>query len=615
MDIATCRYLFVSRQTVTMLGYEPEQWLSDPDFLTRCVHADDRERVLLQGRCRLAIGQKHDLEYRFYRSDGQMIWVRDLVTVIWDNEEPQRLLGVMVDVTETKQLERNLRDSEEKYRHLVENQSDLVVKVDRAGRFLFVSPSYCETFGRTAEELLGQTFMPLVHEDDQEATIKAMAALYDPPYSCYHEQRARTIHGWRWLAWSDKAVLNEQGAVFEIVGVGRDITERKNAEQRLAELNARLQLLIDRMPLGCIVWSPDFAVELWNPAATEIFGFSSEEMVGQHPYGKIFAVEMQPLTDKVWRQLLKGDSSTQNENLNQTRDGRTITCEWYNTPLKNVDGQVVGVISMVQDVTARKGAEVELQHYRLHLEELVAQRTRELEKAQSELVEKERLAVLGQLTATVSHEIRNPLGTVSNALFLMREILGRECLQQVERPLFLAERSVLRCDGIISELLDFTRQRELQREPVHVDHWLAEVLEEISWPDDVRLTSRLACGATIEADPERLRRALVNVITNALQAMEGKGAGEKFLEICSRLRADRCEITVQDTGAGIHPKHMDRIFEPLFSTKNFGVGLGVPIIRNIMIDHGGDVTYESKLGEGTTVTLWLPMDKPSGETS
>lgn len=268
----------------------------------------------------------------------------------------------------------------------------------------------------------------------------------------------------------------------------------------------------------------------------------------------------------------------------------------------------VRLLGVMIDVTRQKADEIELRRYRERLEQLVEQRTAELQKVQEELVQRERLVVLGQLTATVSHEIRNPLGTVANALYLMRETLGNDCLVRVERPLALAERSVHRCDGIISELLDFSRRRELQRVPVVLDAWLGELLEEIFWPEGLARCWRLASNVTVSADPERLRRALMNVVTNALQAIEAKETGEKSLEIVTRSGAGRCEIIVRDSGVGIPRALMDRIFEPMFSTKNFGVGLGVPIIRNIMEDHGGGVEYQSKEGEGTTVTLWLPLD-------
>ena len=128
-----------------------------------------------------------------------------------------------------------LSQSEEKYRLLVENQTDLVVKVDPEGRFLFVSPSYCRMFDKSEAELLGHEFMPLVHEDDREATARAMEALYRPPHTAHVEQRAMTVHGWRWLAWADTAILDAGGRVAEIVGVGRDVTERRVVEDRLRQ--------------------------------------------------------------------------------------------------------------------------------------------------------------------------------------------------------------------------------------------------------------------------------------------------------------------------------------------------------------------------------------------
>ncbi len=143
------------------------------------------------------------------------------------------LVGVMLDITSRKQAEEALRENEGKYRLLVEGQTDLVVKVDTEGRFLFVSPTYCEMFGKTEEDLLGSKFMPLVYEEDRERTAKEMEKLYRTPYTCYVEQRAMTKDGWRWLAWADKSVLDDQGNVIAIIGVGRDITERKHAEHEL----------------------------------------------------------------------------------------------------------------------------------------------------------------------------------------------------------------------------------------------------------------------------------------------------------------------------------------------------------------------------------------------
>jgi PAS domain S-box-containing protein len=149
------------------------------------------------------------------------------------NNEVSGLVGVILDITERKRIEDNLRESEEKYRLLVEGQTDLVVKIDTENRLLFASPTYYDMFGKTEEELLGRKFMPHVCEEDRERTAREMEKLYRPPYTCYVELRAMTKDGWRWLAWADKSVLDNQKNVIAIIGVGRDITESKRVEQEL----------------------------------------------------------------------------------------------------------------------------------------------------------------------------------------------------------------------------------------------------------------------------------------------------------------------------------------------------------------------------------------------
>jgi PAS domain S-box-containing protein len=141
-----------------------------------------------------------------------------------------------------------LRHREEKYRLLVENQTDLVIKIDTEGKFLFASPSYCEMFGRGEEELLGEQTLPVVHKEDREATARAMDSLQQPPHSCYVEQRALTKNGWKWLAWAHKSVLDDAGNVVASVGIGRDITRQKMTEEALRESDARIRSLVDNSP-------------------------------------------------------------------------------------------------------------------------------------------------------------------------------------------------------------------------------------------------------------------------------------------------------------------------------------------------------------------------------
>ncbi|QJT10791.1 PAS domain S-box protein [Oceanidesulfovibrio marinus] len=183
------------------------------------------------------------------------------------------------DITLRKQSEKELCESEERYRLLVENVNDLVVKVDPEGRFLFVSPSYCELFGLRPEDLLNKQFMPLVHEEDREATAEAMKALFEPPHTAYVIQRAMTEHGWRWLAWSDKAILDENGEIVSIVGIGRDITERKQAEEALKKREAELESIFRAAPIGIGVVVDRVFTKI-NTSLMEMTGYSREELLG-----------------------------------------------------------------------------------------------------------------------------------------------------------------------------------------------------------------------------------------------------------------------------------------------------------------------------------------------
>ncbi|MBN1979347.1 MAG: substrate-binding domain-containing protein [Anaerolineae bacterium] len=257
-------------------------------------------------------------------------------------------------------------------------------------------------------------------------------------------------------------------------------------------------------------------------------------------------------------------------------------------PLRDERGNIIGTFGISHDIT-------------------------EMKQAQAELVRQERLLALGQLTATVAHEIRNPLGTVRTCVFAIGDAIEQGELGRVERALKLAERNIVRCDTIIGELLDYTRDWMLQRSPTKIDDWLNGVLDELldlgNIPENITCVRELNASAEIAIDTEHLRRAVINVINNAVDAMQEKGLGDEGnrLAVSTRVIGERLEIRVSDTGDGIPAEMMDKLFEPLFSTKSFGVGLGLPIVKGIMEQHGGGVEISSLANEGTTVVLWLPM--------
>lgn len=152
------------------------------------------------------------------------------------------LIGkILKDQEDNQRMIDEIKKSEENYRLLIENQSDLIVKVNHEGCFTFVSQSYCNTFGKSEDELIGFKFLPLVHKEDQAATMEEMEKLYKPPYQCYIEQRALTKEGWCWYGWADKAIVDKKGNIIEIIGVGRNINEKKEYEYKIKNLNAELE--------------------------------------------------------------------------------------------------------------------------------------------------------------------------------------------------------------------------------------------------------------------------------------------------------------------------------------------------------------------------------------
>lgn len=178
------------------------------------------------------------------------------------------------------QIQEKREKSEEQYRLLVENMTDLVVKIDTAGCFIYVSPSFCDLFGKSEQELLGKPNLPFIHEEDREAAARASARLHQPPYTCYLQHRAHTVLGLRWLAWSEKALFDENKRIIAVVGVGRDITERKIAKLELAESEERFKILTNQSPNMIFIHDRERIVYV-NEKCVEIMGYSCEEFYAQ----------------------------------------------------------------------------------------------------------------------------------------------------------------------------------------------------------------------------------------------------------------------------------------------------------------------------------------------
>jgi PAS domain S-box-containing protein len=251
---------------------------------------------------------------------------------------------------------------------------------------------------------------------------------------------------------------------------------------------------------------------------------------------------------------------------------------------------------------------------RLNLE--LSDNIKKLKDTQEEMVKAGRMAQLGQLTATVAHELRNPLAAVRTSAFVLdRKIKGKG--MGVEQQLQRIDNGVVRCDNIISQLLDFARIRPVQLKLLDLDTWLIKVVEEeaAKLPAIVTIECTLGLGGLVAAvDAERMSRCLINLISNASEALVGKGdAPSGRADFVPNItiksgRTDRgIEISVIDNGPGITAENLLRIKEPLFTTKSFGTGLGLPAVEKILEQHGGGLEIASKPGEGACFTAWFPL--------
>ncbi len=259
-----------------------------------------------------------------------------------------------------------------------------------------------------------------------------------------------------------------------------------------------------------------------------------------------------------------------------------------------------------------------LTSYAADLEAKVTERTRDLEVAQEELIKRERLSVLGQLTAIVSHELRNPLGVIrSSAFYLARKLGGTD--EKSDKHLGRIEQQVTLCDSIIGELLEYTRGRRSAVVQGEINPWLEEVLDQMTLPEKVSLERILLTRLpAVHFDGEKMRRVVINLVENAVQAVVDRQAAASQVDgpyapkivVRTSVAGNGVRMEVQDNGTGMDPDTARHAFEPLFTTRARGTGLGLAIVRKIVEEHGGSVSLDTEPQEGTTVSVIISGEAP-----
>jgi signal transduction histidine kinase len=282
-------------------------------------------------------------------------------------------------------------------------------------------------------------------------------------------------------------------------------------------------------------------------------------------------------------------------------------------PVRDDNGSLASAVHIVRDITGRKWAEKTLKEYSERLEEMVDERTQELQQAQEQLVRREKLAVLGQLAGGVAHELRNPLGVIKNSAYFLNMALD-DPNPEIKQGLEILNREVGRSDRIIKSLLDFARSKPPHRQTVDVNDVVRKTLSHIAIPGGIAVINQLdETLPAVLADPTQLKQVFDNLIRNAIQAMPEDGCLTIKAETPDRDElgngSDWITVSINDTGVGIPPENLDNLFEPLFTTKARGIGLGLALVKNLVEANRGVVEVQSEVGEGSTFTVRLPIER------
>ncbi len=363
----------------------------------------------------------------------------------------------------------------------------------------------------------------------------------------------------------------------------------------LSKLNAlRFEQTLASMQEGCAILSFKWHFLFINEAAAGPLGRMSGKMLGKSIYDCFPGLqneEFYPLLECCMKERLPQKTILPI----QTADGQDC---WYELSFQPAPD---GILILSNDVSERIRNQQEILDLNTELESRIALRTRELEAVQAQLVRQESLTALGRLAGGMGHELRNPLGVITNAAYYLK-LIQPEAEGKVRDYLEIIEKESRIAGKIISDLLDYAQTRSPHRQDVTVQEMVARTLEMYPVPDNVHVILNLPSMPRLYADRRQVEQVLCNLVSNACQAMSTGGT----LIISALQEGKELVIRVQDTGIGIHPEHIGRIFEPLFSTKTKGIGLGLAVSRKLVEANGGRIEVHSQPGLGATLTVYLP---------
>jgi PAS domain S-box-containing protein len=598
-------HLAWDEQMYELYGVKKEDFSGAYEAWLNGLHPDDVARSNLESEQARRGEKEYDTEFRVMWPDGSIHHLKAYGQVIRDeNGNALRMTGVNFDITERKQTEVALQKSEERYRLLFSGMTEGFALheliFDENGepcdyRFLEVNPAFERLTGLKREDLIGRGQKEVLPAEDPfwfktysnvaQTGTSVQLEHYSPPLQKYYEVYAYC------------PAPNQFAVIF------KDITARKQAEEALMENEERWRRAIADSPIPIMIHDEDDHVLQISSGWTRFSGYVIEDIPTLSDWTERAYGERTGSRKDYIDQLFSIDKTVNNGEWEVTaKNGSKRIWAFQTTPLGKMHRGKRVLHSMAIDITERKRAEEEVDELNKNLEERVKERTAQLEEAQEQLVRNEKLAVLGQMAGSVGHELRNPLAVISNAIYFLKMAQG-DASEKVKEYLSLIEKQVHVSNKIIGDLLDFTRIKSAEREPITVSQIIRQTVERFPAPGSVRVILDLPEDLPqVYADPQHIMQVFGNIVLNAYQAMSRGGQ----LSISAAVRDDQVWIATRDTGVGISPENMKKLFEPLFTTKAKGIGLGLAVSQKLIEANGGSIVVQSEVGTGSTFTLCLP---------
>jgi two-component system sporulation sensor kinase A len=464
-----------------------------------------------------------------------------------------------------------------------------IISTDIDGNINLSSPGSLNILGYSAGEIDGKSVKTVLGGEWEHKFDEITPLMKEGNTGFDGETLLSGKNGSQFLAHlSFYPIKTTTGDVTGYLAVFKDVSAQKELEKALKISEYNYRTLVETN-LVMVYLIQDGLFKYVNPAFCKTFGYTNEDVVGRPVSDFVAPSHQNVVADNITRRMEGEIESLRYDFVAQTKDGSIFNIEVYGTKIEYMGKPAIQGTAI--DITERKKFEEELIQANLSIQE--------------ELVRKEKLAVLGQVTGTVSHELRNPLGVIRSSVFYIKNRIDISD-EKVAKHLDRMERQIQICNNIIQDLLEYTRQWIPEVVPSDINRLIDITVKEMRMPPEVATNMKLDYSIPItKIDQEKMRQVIYNIVENAMHAMKDGGT----IHVETINRGEKFSIIISDNGSGIAPENLQRIFEPLFTTRARGIGLGLSNVKKVVEAHGGEIIVNSKINEGTVMEIILPITR------